>query len=171
VFGGRLMPWKGVRLGLEALARPEAANWRLDVYGGGNDRARLEAAVGRLGLGERVRFLGSRPRVEVLAAMADADALLMPSLHDGGSFVIAEAMAVGCPVVCLDWGGPRTLLRDGGGVLVPVRGDVPGAMARALSTLGPRGRLDRRWSVDRLADVVDGWYRAATSALPADVPR
>lgn len=171
VFCGRLLPWKGLRLALEALARPEAGAWRFDVYGGGKDASHLAAAVQRLGLGERVRLLGPAPRAQVLAAMADADALLMPSLHEGSSLAMVEAMAVGCPVVCLDWGGPRTLLRDGGGVLVPVGGDVAGALAAALGDLGPRGVVERVWGVDRLVDVVDGWYGRAVAGRAARIGR
>lgn len=174
VFVGRLVAWKGLRLAIEALRRPAAAGWTLDVFGDGADRARVERAVRRVGLSDRVVFHGERPRREALAAMASADVLLLPTLHDAGPWVVAEAISIGCPAICLDWGGPRYLLADGGGVLVPVGADLPGRLADALANFGndnaeaPPG--SSRWLSTRLPALVDDWYANAIQASrPATV--
>ncbi|HZC74162.1 MAG TPA: glycosyltransferase, partial [Jatrophihabitans sp.] len=164
VFVGRLVPWKGCRLALDALARPEAAGWRLDVYGAGPDAAALSARTRRLGLAERVSFHGWRPRAEVLDAFTRADALLFPSMHDSAGWAVAEASAVGCPVVCLDIGGPPLLAGPNGHVAAPSR-DVVRALARALETAGTAARIGYpRWSAQRLPALVQDWYRDAIAS-------
>jgi glycosyltransferase involved in cell wall biosynthesis len=162
VFAGRLVAWKGAALAVAALARPEAADWSLDVFGDGPQRRRLLRLARRLGVADRVRLWGQRPRAEVLAALAGADALLFPSMHDAAGWAVAEAVALGCPVVCLDRGGPP-LLAAGSGAAVPADGDVVGALARALAAVGERGRPrpSTRWSAARLPALVDGWLAAA----------
>jgi glycosyltransferase involved in cell wall biosynthesis len=73
-----------------------------------------------------VRFLGWTPpsRVEELMR-SEADVLLFPSIHDEGGFVVAEALAVGLPVVCLARGGPPEI---GGTGVTP--SDVVGTVSR-----------------------------------------
>jgi glycosyltransferase involved in cell wall biosynthesis len=106
LFAGRLIPWKGLALAIRAIAI--APGWHLLICGEGRDESRLRAIAHRLGVEGRVHFLGQRPRKEVLRLMAEqANLLLFPSLHDEGLMVVAEALAVGLPVVCLDRGGPR----------------------------------------------------------------
>jgi glycosyltransferase involved in cell wall biosynthesis len=166
VFAGRLLAWKGVAIGLEALTMAPAANWELHVYGEGRDRRRLERKAARLGLGERVRFLGRRPRSEVLEALCRADALLMPSLADAAGWIVAEAVSVGCPVVCIDRGGPPWIIREGGGEAVPLARATPRLVAEALQRTGPATRPSARWSADRLPALLRRVYGQAALAPP-----
>lgn len=164
VFAGRLLGWKGLTLALAAIARPTASAWRLDVYGDGPERTRLEARARSLGVSDRVRFLGRRPRAEVLTALAAADAFLLPSLHDSAGWAVAEAQAAGCPVVALAAGGPRTLVDVSAGVLVdPGADDVVGDLADALGTVRGRRPDRERWGADRLPGVVDTLYAEAAT--------
>lgn len=168
VFVGRLLRWKGMRLALRALARPELQGWTLDVYGDGPDRPALLRRIERLGLGTRVTLHGTRPRPEVMAAIAGAGALVLPSVNDSAGWVAAEALALGCPVVCLDRGGPP-VIAAGCGAVVGVGGDVPGALARAWAgVLAAPDAGSRRWSTDRLVAVVDRWYADAVRAGPRE---
>jgi glycosyltransferase involved in cell wall biosynthesis len=108
LFAGKLLPLKGVRFAIRALAfLPESS---LLICGEGPEESMLRRLAHNLGLGDRVRFLGQQPREEVLRLMREeADVFLFPSLHDEGSWVVAEAAASGLPVVCLDRGGPPLL--------------------------------------------------------------
>jgi glycosyltransferase involved in cell wall biosynthesis len=65
-----------------------------------------------------------------------SDVLLFPSLHDEGGWVIAEALATGLPVVCLDRGGPPAI----GGPGVPCTGvsQTVAALAEAVVTAAGR---------------------------------
>jgi glycosyltransferase involved in cell wall biosynthesis len=106
VFAARLVPWKGGTLALHAIRHIDDDSIILDVYGAGPDESRLRRMAQRLHIEERVRFKGLVSRDELLRALSRAGALLHPSLHDDAGLVIAEAMSVGTPVVCLDLAGP-----------------------------------------------------------------
>lgn len=172
LFVGRLIGLKAPRLALETLARPESARWRLSIYGDGYERRHLERLVNRLGLRDRVTFLGHRPRAEVLAAYGRADALLFPSLHDQAGWAVAEASSAGCTVVCLPLGGPPVLARPNDFV-APLSGDIAGNLARALDSAGDStGVRHNRWSTDRLPGLLDDWYGSAIAdASSADLVR
>jgi glycosyltransferase involved in cell wall biosynthesis len=164
VFVGRLLPWKGLALAVAALAEPAAAAWSLDVYGQGPDRDRCARLAERLGVAGRVAFLGHQPREAVLGAFATADAMLFPSMHDSGGFVVAEALSLGCPVVCLDRAGPGVLVQDGWGAKVPVGTDAIPRLAEALGRITARIPPVHRWDTDRLSDYCDHWYAGAVAA-------
>src|SRR5207244_8530023 len=83
--------------------------------------------------------MGALPREEVLAAMFRADALLAPAFREAAGWAVTEALASGCPVVCVDRGGPAVIVGPDEGVTVPWRGDVVGELARGLASL--RGRI------------------------------
>ena len=161
VFAGRLLAWKGAALAIATLANPSAADWDLSVYGEGYDLGRLRKLAARHGVADRVLFHGERPRAEVLADLAKADALLFPSLADAAGWIVAEAMMLGCPVVCVDRGGPPELLRAGNGVVVALRGDVAGQLALALTQIERRGMPDRRWASGRLPGLIRDLYADA----------
>lgn len=163
VFVGRLLAWKGARLAITALARPAAADWHLRIFGDGYERAALERLSTRLGVDDRVTFVGHRPREEVLAAFEQADAMLFPSMHDQAGWVAAEASSLGCPVVCLPLGGPPTLA-ERNAFVASLDGDVATNLAEQLAEAGARGGTrHNRWSRERLPALVDRWYREVTT--------
>ena len=130
LFAGRLLPWKGAMLAIEALAHlPE---WRLLIAGSGPDETRLRRAARRLAIADRVEFLGRLSHDAALELMrSGADVFLFPSLHEEGGWALVEAMANGLPVVCLDRGGPGAVT-VGRRVIVPSNGE-PGELPRALA--------------------------------------
>jgi glycosyltransferase involved in cell wall biosynthesis len=106
---GRLIPLKAVGLAIRALARVEDRRARLVVFGDGPERHRLARLAGRLGVADRVEFAGALSRPEYLACFQRCRMLLLPSLREQASLVVAEALSVGMPVVALDQGGPPVL--------------------------------------------------------------
>jgi glycosyltransferase involved in cell wall biosynthesis len=80
VFLGRLVSTKGVHVLLHAVHRLPDCEFHLNVIGDGPERARLEADVQSLGLEGRVSFRGYLPTNEVEQFLADARAVVMPSL-------------------------------------------------------------------------------------------
>ena len=168
VFAGRLVEWKGVLLAVRALASTPRGSWTLDVLGEGPARGPAETAVRQNGLGDLVRFHGHVTRPVLLDHLAAADALLYPSLHEACGWVVAEALSVGCPPVCLDTGGPPVLIaRAGVGVCVPPSGAVPEALAAALLML-PRQRPapSPAFAASRLPSLLSSWY-SQVAAAPA----
>jgi len=160
IFAGRLLDWKGVLLAVETMRF--ACGWRLVVIGDGPARNAAVRRARRRGLSHRVEFLGRLARQELLALYARSDALLFPSLHDSGGWVAAEASALGCPVVCLDIGGPR--LRAGRNAhVVPARParSLPVRLARQLEAICGRGVPDDM-HLNGMTDMVRRWYGPAT---------
>jgi glycosyltransferase involved in cell wall biosynthesis len=159
LYVGRLLPWKGIRLAVAAMVH--APGWRLDVYGDGPDREASQRLARRLAVDGRVRFLRRRPRHEVLQALADADALLFPSLHDSAPWAVAESVTAGTPVVCLDRAGPPELARvPHGGRAVAADRHAPEALAAALDDL-PALRPVDWWLTSRLPEQIEGFYAQA----------
>jgi len=161
VFVGRLIPWKGPRLAIAAMARPAAAGWSLDFYGDSRQRADLQRLARHLGVERHVAFKGECPRDQVLAAFSSADALLFPSMRDSAGWAVAEALSRGCPVVCLDRGGPAVLVGRGHGVKVPMNGAVAEDLARALRSLDGRIPPVSRWLAERLPAFLVTLYQDA----------
>jgi glycosyltransferase involved in cell wall biosynthesis len=139
----RLSDQKGHRFLLEAAAQlPEAV---FALAGDGPERGRLEALAERLGVAERVRFLGRREDVPELLAACDVFAL--PSLYEGTSLAVLEAMAARRPVVSSAIGGTEELIEDGrSGLLVPPSDAdaLAAALRRLLEDAGLRERLAAR---------------------------
>jgi glycosyltransferase involved in cell wall biosynthesis len=115
----RLVHWKGLHLGLRAfaLARPPGTEYW--IVGDGPEKHRLEALTSRLGVTDRVRFLGRLSRDEVIEVLGGCMAVVHPSLHDSGGVVCLEAMAAAKPVICLNIGGPATQVTTETGFLIP----------------------------------------------------
>jgi glycosyltransferase involved in cell wall biosynthesis len=132
LYVGRLIPWKGLHLGLRALAQvPEL---KLTIIGEGPLKVFLQTETQRLGLSHRVHFTGALPRSEVLAAYRSHDAFLYPSLHDSGGNAVLEAMAAGLPIIHLAYGGPDTLVPENAGWKLPAA-DPTQAIAELATAL------------------------------------
>jgi glycosyltransferase involved in cell wall biosynthesis len=126
----RLDPQKGLPHLLEAAAEvPEAV---FLLAGEGAERAALEAQAARLGLGERLRFLGHRD--DIPALLSACDLFVLPSLFEGFPLAVLEASAAGKPVVATAVEGTREAVRHGEtGILVPPA--APSALAGAIRDL------------------------------------
>ncbi len=139
LFAGRLVDLKGPDLALEAFARlqTEQSNATLEFVGDGPRRCELEARARSLGLDRVVAFRGRLPHVDTLSSMSSAHLFLFPSF-EGAGMVVVEAMAQGCPVVCLDWGGPGRMVNSRTGIKATSLASRDGAiedLGRALGVL------------------------------------
>jgi glycosyltransferase involved in cell wall biosynthesis len=141
----RLSKEKGLHYLLEAFAivagrHPQA---RLVLAGEGPERQRLERLAARLGLGERVRFLGEVPHEQVPEVLQGLDILAMPSTYEGFGVAALEAEAMEVPVVASRIHGIPDVVVDGEtGLLVPSRDRQ--ALAAAVERLATDGDLRRR---------------------------
>ena len=125
-----LRVYKGHRHLLEAVTRLYASGMpcTLVLAGDGDQRLALDRQASRLGID--VRFVGACTEVGPL--LARANVVVLPSLHEGLSNAVMEAMAAGRAIVATDVGGTPELL-NGRGVLIPP-GD-PVALAAAIERL------------------------------------
>jgi phosphatidylinositol alpha-1,6-mannosyltransferase len=121
---------------------------QLAIAGGrGRDRRRLEARAGKLGVTDRVRFLGAVPDAALAPLYASADVFSMPCRDrwlgleaEGFGIVFVEAAATGVPSVAGRSGGSHEAVIDGETGLV-----VDGRSAREV-----RAALDRLLADDEL---------------------
>ncbi len=170
----RLAPWKGQHVVLEALARVPGLQCALAgsaLFGEDAYRQTLEEQVARLGLSDRVTFLGQRSDVPVL--MQAVDAVIHPSVDpEPFGLTLVEAMLAGTPVIATDAGASFEIL-DGGkaGTLVPP-GDA-GALGDTLSAFFADARPFREkaaiaservravYGLERMIGTVSGLIREA----------
>jgi glycosyltransferase involved in cell wall biosynthesis len=137
LFVGRLLPWKAPMLALRTLRHLAHKDAILRFCGNGPEQGRLERAARRWGLEDRIAFEGWLPRAHLLDILATAGALIHPAVHEEAGLCIAEALTLGTPVVCLDYGGPAEVVSHWPAdtyVRVPPRRRDPTAkcMARAI---------------------------------------
>jgi glycosyltransferase involved in cell wall biosynthesis len=144
----RLLHWKGLHLGIRAFAEANIENAEYWILGEGPERKRLQNLAEELGIASKVKLLGKLPRQEALQTLATSLALVHPSLHDSGGWVCLEAMAVGCPVICLDLGGPATQvsLETGFKVLSSSPEQAVTEISNAMKTLADEPELRHKMS-------------------------
>jgi glycosyltransferase involved in cell wall biosynthesis len=119
VFTGRLHPQKNIDLLIEAWPEvTRATGASLVLVGDGPDRPRLEGRARELGVADRVAFAGHV--ADAAEYLRGGDAFALPSVAEGMSNSLLEAMATALPCLASDIGGNDDLLAEGPcGVLVP----------------------------------------------------
>ena len=130
----RLIPRKGLDCLIDAfgLLHRERVEAELTIVGGGDFEDKLSAQARSLGLRDRIDFRGELPHDDLPAVYAEHDVFVLPSLNEGMSNAVLEAMAAGLPVVTTPTGGAHELL-DGAALFVAKRN--PAEIASRLAEL------------------------------------
>lgn len=95
---------------------------KLLLAGSGPEQAKLALEAERMGIGNRVHFLGSLHRGDTELLLQAADIFALPSLYEGHSNALLEAMSAGKPIVASDIPSNRETLTDGhrqAGIVIP----------------------------------------------------
>ena len=145
--------------------KPEwKARLRLVIVGEGPMRSELESCVRDEGVEERVWLAGDRDDVPDLLRMMDI--FVLPSLGEGISNTLLEAMASGLPLIATRVGGNPELVDEGinGQLVPPADAD---ALTRAIYVYAEDAALVRRHGQAGLAKVTEcfGWDRCVESYL------
>jgi glycosyltransferase involved in cell wall biosynthesis len=166
LYVGRFSPEKNLERLLRAWARlaqdrtcPPA---RLALVGYGPLEARLRSLCSDLRLSDAIEFRGSARQRELPALYREADALVLPSLHEAWGLVVLEGMACGLPVaVSSQCGCARDVVTDATGLTFDPtsEGDIVSALRNLMSR--PQAQLE---SMGRAASEVAGMYSPANSA-------
>lgn len=181
----RFEPQKDHASLLRALAQLTRHPWRLDLIGEGPLLGRTRDLTAKLGVSDRVRFLGQRG--DVAARLAESQAYVLSSNWEGFPRSILEAMRAGLPVVASDVAGVSEAVEDGStGFLVP-RGDsdawrlrldqlLTDPALRARLGAGSRERYEQHFTFDRTLERTLAVYREvlaerwSPSSAPAPAP-
>jgi glycosyltransferase involved in cell wall biosynthesis len=179
---GRLIERKGQHHLIDAVKRliDEGIDVRLDLVGTGDAKAANEAQAARLGLSDRVRFLGYVPRETIAEHYASAHVFVLPSYNEGMSVALLEAMASGLAVLVTPTGGTAELVQPEVNGLIFDWADVERLtahlrrLAQYRSLVRRMGEASRRRATDfswdtaalRYLDVI----RQLTSFFPLQEP-
>ena len=169
---GRLSKEKGHAVLLRALQLLPSVTrkWKLVLVGIGPEHDRLTRLASSLGLSERVLFAGLHADVRPFYASADVFAL--PSLSEGSSNVLLEAMAAKLPIAATKAGGnTEIMVHNETGLLVPF-GDSPGLASAIAQLLGDPdlasrfaeaafARVTREFSAEHYRRRLLGFYAEA----------
>jgi glycosyltransferase involved in cell wall biosynthesis len=138
-WAGRLANGKGLEVLIDALAllvadEEEGHRVELVVLGDGPARASVEARAQRLGIGDRIHWLGYvADRTTYMEALASCDLFVFPSPAEGFPKVILDAMAAGLPVVASGAGSLAELANHG--IVGRIVFERPAEVAAAVRTL------------------------------------
>lgn len=139
LFCAKLQPWKRPLDLVQAFAKAKVANSLLLLAGDGPLKGELQSEVSRLGISDRVRFLGFMNQTQLPALYTAADVMVLPSEYDAFGVVVNEAILCGCPaIVSNSVGAGRDLIAPVDPSFIYPAGDVD-----ALSTLLRRILSDR----------------------------
>jgi glycosyltransferase involved in cell wall biosynthesis len=130
---------------------------------------------------DTLRWTGALAPEEISARMAAAYAYVLPSVDEPFPMTVIEAMAVGKPVIVANSNGLAGVVRDyDAGIVVP--DDSAQALVEAMQRLASEPSLAERmgrqalvaarekFSIDAVADILEGRYRAATTTTKAIHP-
>ena len=120
IISARLISIKNIPTAIRAFRYVKTdKKWSLIIVGSGPDLKiiKKEIATQRY---DNVEIIPFMPRNEVLQKMVVSDIFLFPSLKEGGSWALMEAMAMGLPVVCVNWAGMAVETSDESAIRIPV---------------------------------------------------
>lgn len=156
----RLSHRKGFHWALDAFALiadtyPHA---HLTIAGGdGGVESKLKGQAQALSIQDRVTFLGHYSKEKAPHIYQDADVFLMPSLNEGMSNNVLEALASGLPVLMTDTGGAKELIDDGiNGYLIAMHSDADIAEKLAMMIDAPEA-MDRMGQESRAKALTLTW--------------
>jgi glycosyltransferase involved in cell wall biosynthesis len=155
LYTGRSLYWKGMHLGIAAVAKLLAVHpqSRLSVVGNGPEHRHWRQVAESLGVNGSIDWIPWVDNREIGKVYREHDIFLFPSLHDAGATVIYEAAAHRLPIICLNLGASAVLVNESFGVKVGVEGRSEGEV---ISDLGD--------ALVRLADNPDEIARLGANA-------
>ncbi len=152
-----------------AVLAPGHPTLRYSIVGDGPERTALEGLAARLGVAERVDFLGQLAPEEAIATAQRATLFVMPSTDEAFGVAYVEAMAAGVPAIgCRGEPGPEEIAAAGDGFVLVPPGDIERLSQRIDELLRDQHRL-RETGRRAMATVAASftWERCGEQTLAA----
>ena len=171
LFVGRLEEQKGLLyllLAAQSLLQMNP-NFEIHLIGEGSLDSYLKEQVGKLGLQNHIRFLGSKRPEDMVDYYLQSDIFILPSIWEGMPLTLLEAWAAGLPVIITPVGSIPKICQDGeNALLIPPRDAPKTAQAMFMllqdqnlrKKLGERGKclVYRDYTWDKFAQRVEKIY-------------
>ncbi len=170
VSTGNLIEIKGYDLLINAFAEvlKKYSDCELKIWGDGSECKWLLGQIGKLGIADKIKFMGRQEREVLAEDYPNEDAFVLPSRAETFGVAYIEAMASGLPVIATYCGGPEDFVTPENGILVPVnnQSELVNAM---IFMIEHRSDYDnswisdyvrRRFSPERLASDLTGIYKS-----------
>jgi len=115
----RLIKRKGISYLLKALEGLKNKDFVLIIIGDGKEKENLENLAKNLKIKKKVKFLDSIPHQKIVKYYQENELFVLPSLNEGMSNTILEAMACGLPIITTNVGGAKELVKNNGFIVKP----------------------------------------------------
>ncbi|MCD6226142.1 glycosyltransferase family 4 protein [bacterium] len=115
----RLIERKGIKYLLKALGSLKKKDFILTIIGDGEEKRTLVQLTKELRIDKKVKFLGPVPHSKIARHYQKNDLFILPSLNEGMSNTVLEAMACGLPIITTKVGGAKELIKDNGFIIKP----------------------------------------------------
>ncbi len=126
IFVGRFAAIKAPHIAVDAFAsflKNNNIDATLKMIGAGPEINQIQNRIEKYKLNDSVEIIDWVDRKEVLKLMSESDVFLFPSMECGG-MVVLEAMALGLPVICLNYGGPGAMVTDNCGYRINIHNNT-----------------------------------------------
>ena len=116
---------------------PQRIKVQLTIVGTGPEKKHIQRLINKYNLSDIIRLIGGVSREEILRLLSQSDIYLFASLKEACNLSLLEAMAVGLPVICLNWSGMAISTDDDCAIRLPVTNpqQMPKDMAIAIIKL------------------------------------
>jgi len=147
IISARLISIKNIPIVIRSLKYINTdEKWQLTIIGSGPDLHIINEEIRKYHY-TNVKIIPFMPREESLEQIESSDIFIFPSLKEGGSWALMEAMAIGIPVICLNWAGMAVETDEKSAIQLPVTNpkqmekDMGEAINRLINSLELRIKM------------------------------
>lgn len=158
VTTGRLIPEKHFDMLIRAISNITSLPLRLCIIGNGSEKDKLQKLTYKLHVENRVHLLGHKSKREIVALLQDSDIFVLPSQSETFGVAYIEALACGLPIIATDCGGPRDIVTNSNGLLIPTNNQQ--ALEKAIIQMS-----NKLYSYDKKAIAEDCQNRFSSSKV------
>ena len=141
---GRLIPEKHFDMLIQAVANISLPI-KLNIIGNGSEWHKLQQLVHKLQIEDKVQLLGHKSKQEIVTLLQQSDIFVLPSQSETFGVAYIEALACGLPIIATDCGGPRDIVTQENGLLIPTNNQ--NALEQAIEQIGKNLKQYDRQSI------------------------